>query len=95
MAKSVEEKAKHEELVRRFVKIGDTLTHTRCMGCVEEHIYTGTTNDTYAWLCGKPTRDTVRLGGSKYIVNDITPGNVTHINRIPVEAVEFLAIAYR
>lgn len=82
------DKAEHEAMVRRLVKHGDTLTHTRCMGCVEEHIYTG---DDGHWLCGKPTKDTVRLGGSKYEANNISPRNVTHINRVPVEAVEFLA----
>ncbi len=82
------DKDEHEATVRRLVKLGDTLTHTRCMGCVEEHIYTG---DDGRWLCGKPTRDTVRLGGSKHEINDISPCNVTHINRVPVEAVEFLA----
>lgn len=80
--------AEHEALVRELVKPGDTLTHTRCMGTIEEHVYTG--NDGH-WLCGKPTRDTVRLGGSKYEANDIAPSNVTHINRTPVEVVEFLA----
>lgn len=81
-------KTEHEAKVRRILKLGDTVTHTRCMGCVEEHIYIG--NDGY-WLCGKPTKDTVRLGNSKYEVNDIYPCNVTHINRVPVEVVELLA----
>ena len=80
--------SEHEALVRKLVKPGDTLTHTRCMGIIEEHIYTGNGD---RWLCGKPTRDTLRLGGSKYEVNDITPTNVTHINRVPVAAVELLS----
>ena len=77
----------HEALVRRLATLGDTLTHTRCMECIEEHIYTG---DDGRWLCGKPTKDTIRLGGSKCEINDISPRNVTHINRTPVEAIEFL-----
>jgi hypothetical protein len=84
------DKTTHEEKVRSQVKLGDTLTHTRCMGCVEEHIYTGTTIGKYAWLCGKPTKDTIRLGGSKSDADDISPRNVTHINRVPIEAAEFL-----
>lgn len=78
----------HEALVRKLVKPGDTLTHTRCMGIIEEHIYTGSDG---RWLCGRPTRDTLRLGGSKWAANDIAPCNVTHINRTPVECVAFLA----
>ena len=84
----VMDKDEREALVRKLVKPGDTLTHTRCMGCVEEHIYTG---DDGHWLCGKPTKDTVRLGGSRYEADDISPRNVTHINRVPVGAVKFLA----
>ena len=78
------DKDNHETLVRQWVRPGDTLTHTRCMGCLEEHLYTG---DDGPWLCGRPTKDTVRLGGSKEPTNDISPHNVTHINRIPIEAV--------
>lgn len=84
------DKAEYEGKVRSLIKLGDTLTHTRCMGCVEEHVYIG--DDGY-WLRGKPCKDTIRLGGSRYEVNDISPCNVTHINRVPVEAVEFLAEA--
>ena len=81
-------RTKHEARVRRMVKLGDTLTHTRCLGCIEEHIYTGIEGN---WLRGKPTADTLRLGGSMYEANDISPRNVTHINRVVVEAAEFLA----
>lgn len=81
-------KAEYEALVRRLIKRGDTLTHTRCIGCIEEHVYTGADGH---WLCGTPTVDTLRLGGSSFPVNDIAPVNVTHINRVPVEAVEFLS----
>jgi len=81
-------RTKHEARVRRMVKLGDTLTHTRCLGCIEEHIYTGIEGN---WLRGKPTADTLRLGGSMHEANDISPRNVTHINRVAVEAAEFLA----
>lgn len=79
-------RADYEAKVRSLLRVGDTLTHTRCMGCLEEHIYTG--NDGH-WLCGKPTQDTLRLGGSNHEVNDIAPANVTHINRTPVEVCEY------
>lgn len=80
------DKKTHEATLRKILRPGDTITHTRCMGCLEEHIYTG--NDGQC-LCGRPTRDTIRLGGPNREVNDIVPGNVTHINRIPVEVCEF------
>lgn len=82
------DKAQHEAAVRKHVKVGDTLTHTRCMGTIEEHLYT---RDEGRWLCGKPTKDTIRLGGSKLDANDIAAGNVTHVNRTPVDALKFLA----
>lgn len=75
----------HEAIIEAHLKPGDTITHTRCMGCVEEHIYLG--KDVGPWLRGKPTRDTIRLGGSRYEADDIHPRNVTHINRTPVDVV--------
>ena len=81
-------RAKHEARVRRMAKLGDALTHTRCLGCIEEHIYTGIEG---SWLRGKPTADTLRLGGLMHEANDISPRNVTHINRVVVEVAEFLA----
>lgn len=79
-----------EAKIRRFLREGDTITHTRCMGCVEEHIFTGYgERGSSRWLCGKPTRDTARLGGSKYEADDILFANVTHINRVPIEVCEY------
>jgi hypothetical protein len=79
----------HAELIEKYLRIGDTITHTRCCGFVEEHIYTGHDGP---WLCGKPTKDTKRLGGLKSDVNDISPKNVTHINRNPVDgSLEYVA----
>lgn len=77
-----------ESLLQEHLNVGDTITHTRCMGCLEEHLYTGRDG---VWLCGKPTRETVRLGGSTGSANDIHPRNVTHINRVPIDSVPFLA----
>jgi hypothetical protein len=63
------------------------------MGYLEEHVYLG---DDGPWFRGRPTKDTMlmeRLEGSaeENDVNDIFPSNVTHINRVPIENVEFLA----
>lgn len=82
------DKAQHEAAVHKHVKVGDTLTHTRCMGTIEEHIFT---REDGRWLCGKPTKDTIRLGGSKFEAADIAVCNITHVNRTPVDALEFLA----
>lgn len=82
-------------IVRRVVKPGDVLTHTGCMGCLFEHEFLGWDG---TWMRGRPTRDTHRFekkqGGRHAHYNeadDIAPANVTHINRVPVEAVDFLA----
>ncbi|KVV40930.1 hypothetical protein WT27_13475 [Burkholderia territorii] len=77
----------HVAAVRRLVKRGDILTHTRCLGCLEEHIFEAFDGE---WLCGWPTTDTKRLEGCSprsrgTYANDISPANVTHINRMPVD----------
>lgn len=83
-------------LVKRFVKIGDVLTHSGCCGIISEHEFTGWDG---AWMCGRPTPDTFRFnkmeGRRGEICNsadDIAPDNVTHINRVPVSEVKFLAV---
>lgn len=83
----------HEALVLKYLRKGDTLTHMRCRGCLEEHIFVGYSQaNGRTWLQGTPTKDTVRLGGSRGLADDIAIRNVTHINRVPV-AVEFAARA--
>ena len=77
-----------EEILQVHLEVGDIVTHTRCAGILEEHAYTGRDG---TWLCGKPTRDTTRIGGTSYPANDIHPRNVTHINRVPLDVVPFLA----
>ena len=77
-----------EKTLQAHLKRGDVVTHTRCGGFIEEHIYTG--RDGLA-VCGKPTRDTTRIGGVTHHVNDIHPLNITHINREPLDAIPFLA----
>ena len=55
-------------ILERHLGLGTLLTHTRCGGCLEEHVFTGRDG---AWLCGKPTRETKLHGGSKLAANDI------------------------
>lgn len=82
----------HEEKIRRVLRPGDTVTHTRCMGCVEEHVFTEYgAGKAVRWLCGSPTKDTIRLGGPTYEAADIAFCNVTHINRVPVDVCEYAA----
>lgn len=79
----------HIERVLRLARPGDIITHTRCMGLVEEHRFTGLDGP---WMCGRATTDTARLAawgsdrahGARGWTNDIAPTNVTHINRVPV-----------
>lgn len=83
----------HAADVRRLVKRGDILTHARCLGCIEEHIFDGYDG---AWMCGWPTADTKRLAGVSQrsrgqYANDIAPSAVTHINRTPIDVAKMLA----
>jgi hypothetical protein len=89
----LERLAENRRLLDVHLKVGDVLTHTRCMGCLEEHVFTGRDG---IWLCGTPTADTRKMdrlkGGARAnAVNDISPVNVTHLNRVPLENVPFLA----
>lgn len=76
------------EIVKKHLRPGDLITHTVCMGELQEHVFTGYDGN---WLCGKPTKLTVKYGTcvNKY-TNDISPDNITHINRQPVECLDFL-----
>jgi hypothetical protein len=75
--------------LKSILKKGDLITHTVCMGELQEHIFTGFDGQ---WICGKPTKLTKKYGTcvSKF-ANDIHPENVTHVNRIPPECIEFLS----
>lgn len=87
---SARAKQAHVDRVLSLAQPGDILTHTRCMGLVEEHRFTGMDGP---WMCGNATTDTCSLAhrrsprahGAKGWTNDISPANVTHINRIPVD----------
>ena len=78
----------HEDAIWRHLKVGDTITHVRRMGEIEEHLYTGRRG---RLICGKPTRDTIRLGFGSFGVSDIAPASVTHINRMPVSRLDQMA----
>ena len=83
------DKDKHVGMVLSLLKKGDLITHTRCMGCIEEHYYTGMDGH---WICGIASADTMTLStiDTEGRANDISPLNVTHINRVLVENIEFL-----
>ena len=67
------------EKIKSIIKKGDLITHTRCMGELQEHYFTKYDG---RWLCGKPTKLTKKHGTSIGIyADDIHPSNVTHINR--------------
>jgi len=70
------------------LKPGDVITHTRCMGCLEEHVFTEMEGP---WICGFPTADTMLIEGERDETDDIHPNNVTHINRIPIAALDFVS----
>ena len=75
----------------RHLKPDDVITHTRCMGRVEEHRFIQWDG---IWLVGRATADTAkidRLERDMRIVNDIHPNNVTHINRDPLDLLDFIA----
>lgn len=90
----------HIDIVNRLLQVGDFVTHTRCMGLLEEHIVTGREGE---WICGNATSNTAWMArhfkktghGATGWTNNISPLNVTHINRVPVECVELLATERR
>lgn len=89
----LERLAANRRLLDAHLQLGDVLTHTRCMGCLEEHVFSGRDG---IWLCGTPTADTRKLSGMKgsaksNSARDISPLNVTHVNRVPLESLSFLA----
>lgn len=85
------------DALRPLLKEGDVLTHTACAGCILEHVFAGYEG---RWICGYPTRDTMLIeqheGSAKsHWTNDISPINVTHINRVPIAAVPMLVEKWR
>lgn len=90
------EQLAHAAKVLRYLKVGDIVTHTRCMGMLAEHKYTGP--GAHEWLCGTPTNDTTRMAarygdrchGETSNADDIHPSNITHINRVPIDVLDFV-----
>jgi hypothetical protein len=86
-------------MVLKHLKLGDIITHTRCMGLVEEHKATDIDFAANKALHGRATYDTSRMHhlhgsrghGDQGETQDIHPANVTHINRIPVGMLDLLA----
>jgi hypothetical protein len=70
---------------RGLITDGDVITHTRCGGYIEEHVFCGLKSGRELNEA-QPTKDTKKFGG--YAANDISPRNVTHVNRMPVEMLE-------
>lgn len=84
-----DEKTIHIQLVKKHIKTGDLITHTCCLGAIAEHYFTEW--DGY-WMCGNPTKETKKyFGCDNTIINDISPTDVTHINRQLVENIDFLS----
>lgn len=75
--------AMNMKTLKKILKKTDLITHTRCLGKVEEHYFDGFENN---FICGKATKETKKYDGSKK-VNDIHINNVTHINRLPIDIV--------
>lgn len=76
-------------ILKKHLKPGDLITHTRCLGVLGEH-YFYRWDDKDVWICGKPTLDTVKCGGSDFETDKIHPLNVTYVNRVPVENLDFM-----
>ncbi|NUU41393.1 hypothetical protein [Tardiphaga robiniae] len=82
-------------IIDQYVRPGDTLTFTRCMGSLAEAVFTRRFGH---WLYGTPTFDTVNHDQLEYDEDehcypeftDISPLNVTHINRDAVDAIPTL-----
>ncbi len=93
---SAEQRADHQRrsveaiaTLCRHLRIGDLLAHTRCMGAIEKHRFTGWDG---IWLCGTATADTRKYSKhAAHAVNDIAPCSVTHVNREAVATLDILA----
>lgn len=76
------------DIIKRHLKPRSLITHKRCAGIIEEHRFTGWSGQ---WICGNPTKDSLLNGTSRFKADDIAPKNITHIGRVPVEALDYLA----
>jgi len=88
------EQREHVRLVEVHLQVGDIITHRTCGAGIAEHVYIGKSGN---WLCGRPTVTTYHLEGMTggrfkphNRADDISPLNITHINRIEVSALSFV-----
>jgi hypothetical protein len=81
--------------IQKLAKPGDLLTYTICAGCIREAVFVGVDG---FWVVGDMTNDTLaidRVPKKDRRVNDIGALSVTHINRIPLDAVPMLAETFK
>lgn len=75
--------ARNRDILDTHLKVGDVLTHKTMLGCLEEHTFTERDD---IWLVGVPTEDTRKFTGqAEGAEKRISPLNITHINRAPIE----------
>jgi hypothetical protein len=80
----LERVARNRGILDKHLKVGDVLTHTCLFDCLEEHVFCGRDE---LWLLGTPTDDTCKISGEREgEVKRISPTNVTHVNRVPLES---------
>jgi hypothetical protein len=81
--------ARNRRILDQHLQVGDTLTHTDEIGCMEEHVFVGRDG---LWLLGTPTVDTLRIGGrgNAEVPVQISALTITHLNRVPLERVPVL-----
>lgn len=70
-------------LFKPRLREGDLLTHTVCMGSMQEHYFVRWDGN---WIVGRPTRLTALLTGTRTQVDDIAASNITHVNRDAADA---------
>lgn len=88
------------ELLQRHLKPGDLVTHTRCMGILSEHVFAewiwsskvkDPSGYRLSWLRGRATSQSMKYSHESWrMADDISPFNVIHINRIPVDQLDDL-----
>lgn len=79
----LERLARNRSILDKHLKVGDVLTHTGLFDCLEEHVFCSRED---LWLLATPTDDTRKItGGREGELKQISPLNVTHLNRIPLE----------
>lgn len=93
-AEKVRQQVERFNLLQPYLEEGVTITHTVCMGTLKEHVLVdfeqlGMGPIGMIWLTGYPTGDTMRIDGAAFtLADDISPMNVTHVNRVPIDLLE-------